>query len=108
MTQRIKLSDSLKDFNYRLFGTLILISLLPTVYTTVRIFFLGNLPGDWGVNIASQLAWVNIFYEVVQETLILPLFYLISKVISNREQLSNRIRTGLVSSRSEEHTSELQ
>lgn len=98
MTQKIKLSDSLKDFNYRLFGTLILISLLPTVYTTVRIYFLGNLPGDWGFNIASQLAWVNIFYEVVQEALILPLFYLISKAISNRDQLSNRIQTGLVSS----------
>ncbi|PKL23820.1 MAG: multidrug transporter [Spirochaetae bacterium HGW-Spirochaetae-3] len=98
MTKQIKLSDSLKDFNYRLFGTLILISLLPTIYTTVRIYFLGNLPGDWGFNIASQLAWVNIFYEVVQEALILPLFYLISKVISNREQLSNRIQTGLVSS----------
>ncbi|MBP7262831.1 MAG: multidrug transporter [Spirochaetia bacterium] len=96
MTQSIK--TSLKDFNFRLFGTLILISLLPTIYTTVRIFFLGDLPGDWGFNIASQLAWVNIFYEVVQEALILPLFYLISKALGNREELSNRIRTGLTSS----------
>ncbi len=97
MTQKIKLSDSLKDFNYRLFGTLILISLLPTIYTTIRIFFLGDLPGDWGFNIASQLAWVNIFYEVVQEALILPLFYLISKALHDREELSNRVRTGLIS-----------
>lgn len=96
MTQSIK--TSLKGFNFRLFGTLILISLLPTIYTTVRIFFLGDLPGDWGFNIASQLAWVNIFYEVIQEALILPLFYLISKALGNREELSNRIRTGLTSS----------
>jgi Na+-driven multidrug efflux pump len=96
MTQTIK--TSLKGFNFRLFSTLILISLLPTIYTTVRIFFLGDLPGDWGFNIASQLAWVNIFYEVIQEALILPLFYLISKALGNREELSNRIRTGLASS----------
>lgn len=91
------LSESFSGFNFKLYGTLILISFLPVVYSTVRIYFLGNLPGDWGFNIASQLAWVNIFYEVVQEALILPLFYLIGKALHDREQLSNRVRTGLIS-----------
>lgn len=91
------LAESFKGFSFRLYGTLILISLLPVVYSTVRIYFLGNLPGDWGFNIASQLAWVNIFYEVVQEALILPLFYLIGKALHDRGELSNRVRTGLIS-----------
>jgi hypothetical protein len=36
--------QSLGRIDYRLFGTLILMSLLPTIYLTVRINFLGNLP----------------------------------------------------------------
>jgi Na+-driven multidrug efflux pump len=97
MKPKTMLSESFRNFNFKLYGTLILISLLPVVYTTVRIYFLGNLPGDWGFSIASQLAWVNIFYEVVQEALILPLFYLISKALLDRVELSNRVRTGLIS-----------
>lgn len=70
--------------------------LIPTVYTTVRIFFLGQLPGDWGFNIASQLSWVNLFYEVVQEALILPLFFFIGASLAKREELLNKIKTGLI------------
>ena len=97
MKPKTMLSESFRSFNFKLYGTLILISLLPVIYSTVRIYFLGNLPGDWGFNIASQLAWVNIFYEVVQEALILPLFYLVSKALLDRVELSNRVRTGLIS-----------
>lgn len=97
MKLKCMLTESFKGFNFRLYGTLILISFLPVVYSTVRIYFLGNLPDDWGFNIASQLAWVDIFYEVVQEGLILPLFYLIGKVLHDRGELSNRVRTGMIS-----------
>ena len=97
MKLKTPLAESFKSLNIKLYGTLILISFLPVVYSTVRIYFLGNLPGDWGFNIASQLSWVNIFYEVVQEALILPLFYLIGKALHDRGELSNRVRTGLTS-----------
>ena len=36
------------------------------------------------------------FYEVLQEALILPLFYFIGAVLTNREALINRIRSGLL------------
>ncbi|OQC45366.1 MAG: multidrug efflux protein [Bacteroidetes bacterium ADurb.Bin028] len=90
------IKNSLKIFNYKLFGTLLLISLLPILYTTLRIFFLGDIPNDWGFNIASQLAWVNVIYEVIQEAMILPLFYLIGKSLNNTEDLENKIKTGLI------------
>lgn len=70
--------------------------LIPTIYTTVRIFFLGQLPGDWGFNIASQLSWVHLFYEVVQEALILPLFFFIGASLAKRDELLNKIKTGLI------------
>ncbi len=90
------LKTNLRNLNWSLLVTLILISLIPTVYTTVRIFFLGNIPSDWGFNIASQLAWVNVMYEVIQEAMILPLFYLIGKSLTDKKQIENKLKSGLI------------
>ncbi|UGV39836.1 hypothetical protein J7W08_06800 [Methanococcoides orientis] len=70
--------------------------LIPTAYTTVRIFFLGNLPNDWGINIASQLMWVNLLYEILQESLILPLYFILGKAISNTNEFTNRLKGSLI------------
>ena len=88
--------SSLIKINYRLYFTLLLLGLLPLIYSTMRIFFLGDLPVEWGVNIASQLSWVGLFYEIIQEAIILPLFYFIGTVINDKKELSNRIKTGLL------------
>lgn len=86
---------ALKTINYKLYFAIVFTGLLPTLYTTVRIFYLGDLPGDGGFNIASQMAWVGLIYEVVQEGLILPLFFLLGKSLFNTEELENKVRTGL-------------
>jgi len=95
MEFKATMSNSLGRFNWKLYLALLVTAVLPTVYTTVRINFLGDLPGDWGFNIASQLAWVNLMLEVIQEALILPLFYCIGITIANKEQTINRVRTGM-------------
>lgn len=87
---------ALKTVNYRLWIAILSTMLFPTVYQTVRFFFLGNMPSDNGINIASQLQWVNLFYEVIQEALILPLFFLLGKSLMNKEELANKVRTGFV------------
>lgn len=92
----LKIKNSLKSINYRLFIALLVMGLIPTIYTTVRIFFLGQLPNDWGFNIASQLSWVNLLYEIVQEALILPLFFLIGKSLSNKNEFQNKVKTGFI------------
>ena len=69
--------------------------LLPAIYQTVRINFLGEMPSDWGVNIASQLSWVNLLHEIIQEALILPLFYILGKSLDNNEELENKIKSGM-------------
>lgn len=94
MFNKIKLS--LKSINYRLFIALLLMGLIPTIYTTFRIFLLGQMPGDWGFNIASQLSWVNLLYEILQEALILPLFFFIGASIKNKNEMRNKVRTGLL------------
>lgn len=87
---------SLKRINYRLFFAILITMLMPTIYQTVRIYFLGNMPSDWGVNIASQLSWINLLYEIIQEALILPLFFILGKSLNNNEELENKIKTGLL------------
>ena len=59
-------------------------------------FYLGDMPGDWGFNIASQMAWVGLIYEVVQEALILPLFFLLGKSLLKTDEFENKVRTGLL------------
>jgi len=87
---------SLKKIDYRMFLALLLFGLIPTLYTTFRIFLIGQLPGEWGFSIAGQLQWVNLLYEILQEGLILPLFFFIGAVVAKKEQLVNRIKTGLI------------
>lgn len=48
-------------------------------------FLIGQQPGDWGFSITSQLALVNILYEVIQEALILPLFFFIGALILKKK-----------------------
>ncbi len=93
---RMKIIKSVKSFNWRLWSALAATLLIPTLYQTLRIFFLGDMPGDWGVNIASQLSWVNLIYEIVEEALILPLFFLLGKSLGSKEELTNKTRTGLI------------
>ncbi len=91
-----RILESMKKINYRLFLALLLMGLIPTIYTTVRIFLLGQLPGEWGFNIASQLSWVNLLYEILQEAIILPLFFFIGMAIKDRLELENKVKTGLI------------
>jgi Na+-driven multidrug efflux pump len=91
-----RIITSLKNINLKLFLALLVLGLCPTVYTTVRVFFLGQLPGDWSFSIAGQLSWVNLLYEVISEAIILPLFFFIGKIKEDKQEFSNRVRTGML------------
>ena len=94
MFSKIKLS--LSKINYNLFFALLVLGLAPTIYTTARVFFLGQLPGEWSFSIAGQLSWVNLLYEILNEAIILPLFYFVGKVKGDKNEFSNRVRTGML------------
>jgi len=91
-----KIKTSIKNINHRLFIALLVMGIVPTIYTTLRVFWLGNLPGDWSYSIAGQLSWINLIYEVINEAIILPLFYFVGKVVSDKKELTNRMKTGLL------------
>ena len=96
MFSKIKLS--LSTINYKLYFALFVLGLAPTVYTTMRVFFLGSLPGEYSFSIAGQLSWVNLLYEIINEAIILPLFYFIGKVVTDKKEFTNRVKTGMLMS----------
>ncbi len=88
---------SLKNMNWSLYTALLLTGLCPTIYTTVRLFFLNELPSEQGLNIASQIQWLSLIYEVLQEGMIFPMFFLFGQVLKdNLESFASRIKTGLI------------
>ena len=93
-----KFKSSLNNINYKLYFALLFLGLAPTVYTTVRVFFLGSLPGEYSFSIAGQLSWVNLLYEIINEAIILPLFYFIGKVVTDKKEFANRVKTGMLMS----------
>ena len=91
-----KVKNSLRKINYKLFLALLVLGLVPTIYTTVRVFFLGQLPGEYSFSIAGQLSWINLLYEILSEAIVLPLFFFIGKVLTDKNEFANRMRTGLL------------
>ena len=91
-----KLKLSISRINHKLFAALLLLGFVPTIYTTVRVFFIGQLPGEWSFSIAGQLSWINLLYEILNEAIILPLFYFMGKVKADTKAFSNRVRTGML------------
>lgn len=91
-----KIVLSFRNINFKLFLALLILGFVPTIYNTVRIFFLGQLPGEWSYSIAGQLTWVNLLYEIINEAIILPLFYFMGKVKDDKKEFSNRVRTGML------------
>ena len=91
-----KLKLSLRNVNFKLFFALLILGFVPTIYNTVRVVFLGQLPGEWSYSIAGQLSWVNLLYEILNEAIILPLFYFVGTVKNNKKEFTNRVRTGML------------
>lgn len=91
-----KVKKSLGKIDYKLFLSLLVLGLVPTIYTTVRVFFLGQLPSEYAFSIAGQLSWVNLLYEILSEAIVLPLFFFIGKVLNDKNEFANRMRTGLI------------
>jgi Na+-driven multidrug efflux pump len=91
------IKKSVKNMNWKLFIALLVTGFVPTIYTTVRTFFLGQLPGEWAFSIAGQLSWINLIYEVVNEAIILPLFFFMgADAGEDKSEFSNRLKTGLL------------
>ena len=59
-------------------------------------FLFGTTSRRWSFSIAGQLSWVNLLYEILNEGIILPLYFFMGKVAQDKREYTNRIRTGLL------------
>lgn len=84
-------NNQLKNFNWKFFLLILLINLIPSIYTTTKIFFIGEIPNSNAINIASQIAWLNILFEIITEAIMLPLFYLIGTRKIDNQEYKNRV-----------------
>ncbi|KLI15959.1 MATE family Na+-driven efflux transporter [Brachyspira hyodysenteriae] len=73
-------TNLLKQINFRLFIVLMIQALMPSIYSTFRIYLLDSYPSASGINIASQQMWLGIIYEVFEEAIIVPLFFFFGKI----------------------------
>lgn len=87
----------MKNFDFKLWSAFLLIMVIPTVINILRLHFIGAMPNDWGFNIASQIQWLNIIYEVIKEMLLVPLFFMLAQALKeNRTTLINNALGGLL------------
>lgn len=82
--------------NSRLYASLLVMGLCPALYSALRIYFLGQMPDASAYSIAGQLGWLNLIYEVVQEAILLPLYFFLGQVAADRAAFANRVRSGLL------------
>ncbi len=88
--------NQIKTINYQLWLVLILTSLIPLIYSTTRIHFLGSIPSPWTFSIAAQVAWLNVGYEVLSEALLIPLAFILGRVIHSNEAFRERASLSLL------------
>lgn len=86
--------------NYRLYASLLIMGLCPAIYSALRIYFMGQMPDPGSYSIAGQLGWLNLAYEVIQEAILLPLYFFLGQVVKDRAIFANRVRSGLLLSAS--------
>lgn len=90
------ISKSLRKINWKLYRALFLMGLCPTLWITFRTFLIGKLPDEWSYSIAGQLSWINLIYEILNEAIILPLFYFLGDTFSDKRKFQNKLKTGLI------------
>ena len=67
MNWSARVRDAFSRFNYKLYLALFVRMAIPTVYQTFRVSILGTLPDTSPLKIASQMAWVNVLLEIIEE-----------------------------------------
>ena len=57
---------------------------------------LGSLPDSGQLNVASQMVWIGILLEIVEESILLPLYFCFGNSIKNPIETKNKIKTGFI------------
>ena len=78
------IKKSFKGINWKLLIAIFTTLLIPVIYRTLRMFFIGTMPGTYNFSIAANLQWINILFEVLEEAFLLPLFFTLRNIIKSK------------------------
>ncbi len=79
------------EFPINLFCSLMLLSLIPFLYTLVRTHLIANIPSTDGLGIAGHIEWFDLINETIQAFLIVPLYALFNRCIYDKKRFKERI-----------------
>ncbi len=82
-----------KDLRFptNLFCSLMLLSLIPFLYTLVRTNLIADIPSTDGLGIAGHIEWFDLINETIQAFLIMPLYALLNKCIQDKQKFRERV-----------------
>lgn len=78
-------------FPTKLFIALMLVTFVPAVYQTFRVFFLVSSGSVEGLDIVGQIEWFDLINETIQAFLLVPLYYILNKFIGDKKTFASRI-----------------
>lgn len=90
------ITASFKRFRVSLFLTLLGKLLIPTTYTSCRVYILGSIPDESVINVISQMVWVTVIMEIMEEALLMPLYHCFggAAATENDSLLVPKVRSG--------------
>lgn len=88
----------LKTFDWKLFISLVLLSLVPAIIQSIETFVISNNISTTGIDVIGQIEWFDLIDETIQAFLIIPLYSILNKILKyNKEHFGSSVfKTGLV------------
>lgn len=84
MREKIKL---LKLFDWKLFISLSLLSLVPAIIQTIETFIISSSVSIEGIDVIGQIEWFDLISETICAFLIIPLYSIFNKILKNDKEM---------------------
>lgn len=95
MKEKLKL---LKTFDWKLFISLCLLSLVPAIVQTIETFVISTSVSTSGIDVIGQIEWFDLIDETICAFLIIPLYSILNGILkNNRDRFGASVfKTGLI------------
>lgn len=91
-----QLRELLRQWDWKLFLLIFLYMALPQFYRSYSVYLIGNaIPDTNALATVAQWQFVDLLLEVVQETLVLAIFFFVGKGLQSKQGPASPIRTSL-------------
>lgn len=91
MSETLNSSGTKYHFPWKLFVALMLVTFVPAIYQTFRVFFVVSNGSVEGLDILGHIEWFDLINETLQAFLLVPLYYILSKFIGDKHLFASRI-----------------